>query len=66
MSREVNSEQTDVRMLLSCRVHIGNKNANPRMTSYIATRQKTSEHIINLRMTLEKIKFAARIIAEIE
>ncbi|KAA6353692.1 MAG: putative 40S ribosomal protein SA [Streblomastix strix] len=66
MSREINSEQTDVRMLLSCRVHIGNKNANPRMTPYIATRQKTGEHIINLRMTLEKIKFAARIIAGIE
>jgi small subunit ribosomal protein SAe len=55
-----------IRSMLSAKVHIGSSNASFGMTPYIFSRSKNGTHIINLGMTWEKIKFAARMIHAVE
>lgn len=53
-------------MLLACRSHIGSKNCTTRMTPYVYGRTDDGIYVFNPKMTLEKIRLAARIIAGIE
>lgn len=59
------SEQ-DMQMLLAAQVHLGTKNCNHQMKSYMWKRRNDGIHLINLGKTYEKIVLAARIIAAIE
>lgn len=53
-------------MLLAAQSHIGNKNADHRMSQYVYKRRQDGINIISLQKTWEKLVFAARIIASIE
>ena len=59
-------EQEDIRMLLACRTHVGCKNCTTRMTPYVYGRNAEGNYIFNVKMTLEKIRLAARVICGIE
>ena len=65
-TEKLTPEQEDIRMLLACRTHVGNRNCTTRMTPYVYGRNAEGNYIINVRMTLEKIRLAARIICGIE
>jgi len=62
----LNATEDDIRLLLSAQAHIGAKNLNIQMSSYVWKRRPDGVHIINIGKTWEKIVFAARIIAAIE
>lgn len=46
--------------------HLGMKNCNFQMSSYVYKRRPDGIHVINMHKTWEKVLFAARIIAAIE
>ena len=58
--------ETDMKMMLSAKVHLGTKSVDPNMRRYMWTRKKDGVHIINLGKTWEKLMLAARIIVAIE
>ncbi|KAI8807570.1 ribosomal protein S2, flavodoxin-like domain-containing protein [Cladochytrium replicatum] len=58
--------EQDIQMLLAAQSHIGTKNAEVRMESYVWKRRNDGIHIINIGKTWEKLVLAARIIAGIE
>jgi small subunit ribosomal protein SAe len=67
MSADKNiQEQNDIKMLLSCKSHIGNTNCNIQMIPYIFGKNDKGCHILNPKFTLEKIRLAARAICAIE
>jgi len=53
-------------MLLACQSHVGCKSITMHMTPYVFGRNAEGVHIINPKMTVEKIRLAARIIAGID
>jgi small subunit ribosomal protein SAe len=55
-----------IKLMLGAKVHIGSSNASFGMTPYVFSRAKNGTHIINLGMTWEKIKFAARMIHAVD
>jgi len=56
----------DVQLLLAAQCHIGSKNIDPKMSSYVWKQRADGVHIINISKTWEKIVLAARIIAAVE
>lgn len=58
--------ETDVQMLLSASCHIGSKNCDKHMESYVWKRRADGIHILNLGKTWEKLVLAARAIAAVE
>ncbi|ETW81120.1 hypothetical protein HETIRDRAFT_434917 [Heterobasidion irregulare TC 32-1] len=56
----------EIQMLLAAQAHIGTKNCDKQMESYVWKRRSDGIHIINIGKTWEKIVLAARIIATIE
>ena len=53
-------------MLIAATCHLGSKNCDKHMESYVYKRRTDGVHIINVGKTWEKIVLAARIIAAIE
>lgn len=67
MSKEaITPEQLDIRMLIACKSHIASKNITTHMTPYAYGRMEDGSYVFNPKMTLEKIRLAARIICGIE
>jgi small subunit ribosomal protein SAe len=64
--RELTPKEDDIQKMLAADVHIGTKNMDTRMSSYIWRRRSDMIHIINIEKTWEKIMLAARIIVAIE
>jgi len=62
----LNPTEEDIQLMLAADVHLGAKNANVRMQSYIYKRRADGINLINLAKTWEKLILAARIIATIE
>ncbi|KAI9356299.1 ribosomal protein S2, flavodoxin-like domain-containing protein [Zopfochytrium polystomum] len=58
--------EQDIQQLLAAQSHIGTKNIEVKMSSYVWKRRNDGIHIINIGKTWEKLVFAARIIASIE
>ncbi|GAA5809859.1 structural constituent of ribosome [Mucor flavus] len=62
----LNPTEEDIQLLLSAQCHIGTKNANTRMATYIHKRRADGINLINIGKTWEKLILAARVIASIE
>jgi len=62
----MNQREEDIQKLLAAKVHIGTTNSDHQMTPYIWRRNTEGVHILNIGITVEKIKLAARIIVTIE
>jgi len=58
--------EEDVQKMLACGTHLGTRNLEPAMMSYVWKRRNDGVHIINLHKTWEKLILAARIIVAIE
>jgi small subunit ribosomal protein SAe len=56
----------DLKMLIAAQCHLGSKNCEKKMASYVWNRRADGIHLINIGKTWEKIILAARIIAAIE
>lgn len=48
--------ESDLKMMLQARAHIGTKNADPQAHRYIWRRRADGVHIINLGKTWEKVR----------
>jgi len=62
----LNLKEDDVTKLLAAQAHIGTKNIDVSMLSYVWKRRADGVHIINLGRTWEKLLLAARVIVAIE
>jgi small subunit ribosomal protein SAe len=62
----LNLTEEDVKMMLACDVHIGDRNCGVAMRDYVFKRRADGVHIIDIRKTWEKIVLAARAIVTIE
>ncbi|TFK54572.1 40S ribosomal protein S2 [Heliocybe sulcata] len=62
----LSATEEDIQMLIAAQCHIGTKNCDKQMESYVWKRRPDGIHILNIGKTWEKIVFAARIIAAIE
>lgn len=58
--------ESDIRMMIAGKVHLGDPNADHRMSQYIHGRNQAQNHVFNLGKTWEKIMLAARAIASID
>jgi len=58
--------EDDIKLLLAAQSHLGSKNCDSRMVSYVWKRRSDGIHLINLSKTWEKLVLAARIIVAIE
>jgi len=58
--------EADVRMMIAGKVHLGDPNADHRMSQYIHGRNQAQNHVFNLGKTWEKMLLAARAIASVE
>eukprot|EP01092_Planopodium_desertum_P015960 TRINITY_DN87425_c0_g1_i1.p2 TRINITY_DN87425_c0_g1~~TRINITY_DN87425_c0_g1_i1.p2 ORF type:complete len:289 (-),score=71.28 TRINITY_DN87425_c0_g1_i1:77-943(-) len=58
--------EEDIRMLLAANSHLGTRNLDPMMESYIWKRRVDGFYIMDLRKTWEKLVLAARVIVAIE
>jgi len=58
--------EEDASMLLSAQCHIGSKQLDKNMSSYVYTRRPDGIQLIDIRKTWNKIVLAARVIAAIE
>ncbi|KAF8552201.1 40S ribosomal protein S0 [Imleria badia] len=56
----------EIQLLLAAQCHIGTKNCDKQMESYVFKRRIDGIHIINIGKTWEKLVFAARVIAAVE
>lgn len=56
----------EIRLLLAAQCHIGMKNCDKHMESYVYKRRIDGIHVINIGKTWEKLVLAARIIAAVE
>lgn len=56
----------EIQLLLAAQCHIGGKNCDKQMQSYVWKRRADGIHIINIGKTWEKLVFAARVIAAVE
>jgi len=62
----LSATEDDIQKLLAAQCHIGTKNCDKQMLSYVWKRRVDGIHIINVGKTWEKLVLAARIIAAIE
>jgi len=62
----LNLNEETAKLLLSANAHLGSKNADSHMSSYIFKRRSDGVNIIDIGKTWSKIVLAARIIAAIE
>lgn len=58
--------EQDIRQMIAAKVHLGDTNADHRMSQYFHSRNQSQNHIFKLDKTWEKILLAARAIAAIE
>ncbi|KAJ3101567.1 structural constituent of ribosome [Phlyctochytrium bullatum] len=58
--------ENDIQLMLAAQAHLGTKNLDVGMASYVWKRRNDGIHVINIGKTWEKIVLAARIIAAIE
>jgi len=58
--------EEDVAKMLACQVHLGSRNSNTAMETYIYKRRNDGIHIFDLNKTWAKLSLAARVIAGIE
>jgi len=58
--------EADIRMMIAGKVHLGDTNADHRMSQYFAGRNASLNHVFNLGKTWEKILLAARAIAAVD
>ncbi|KAI0267062.1 ribosomal protein S2, flavodoxin-like domain-containing protein [Gloeopeniophorella convolvens] len=58
--------EEEIQLLLAAQCHIGTKNCDKQMESYVWKRRSDGIHILNIGKTWEKLVFAARIIAAVE
>merc|ERR1712110_932569 len=58
--------EADIRMMIAGKVHLGDPNADHRMSQYIHGVNQAQNHIFNLGKTWEKIMLAARAIAAVD
>lgn len=62
----LSKDNKDILRLLSSNSHIGTKNLSHQMKPYVESKTSEGIHLINPKLTLEKIKLAARVIVTIE
>ena len=58
--------EASIKLMLAAKCHLGSTNCAFHMQPYVFTRAKNGTHIINLGMTWEKIKLAARMILAVD
>merc|ERR1712088_498431 len=58
--------ESDIRMMIAGKVHLGDPNADHRMSQCVHGRNQAQNHIFNLGKTWEKMLLAARAIASVE
>ena len=58
--------EEDVAKMLACQVHLGSRNANRLMETYVWKRRQDGVHVFDLNKTWAKLSVAARIIAGID
>jgi small subunit ribosomal protein SAe len=58
--------ESAIKMMLAAKVHNGSANLSFGMRPYVFSRRKDGTHVINLSMTYEKVKLAARMIYAVE
>ena len=56
----------DITKMLLANAHIGTKNVNFQMASYVHKRKADGTHLINIHKTYEKLVLAARAIVTVE
>jgi small subunit ribosomal protein SAe len=66
MANVLAMKESDLKMMLAAKVHIGTRNVDPHMERYCWNRRNDGVYIINLGKTWEKLMLAARIIVAIE
>jgi len=59
-------QESDVKAMLACGVHLGDENIDAAMLRYVYKRNDKGIHIIDVRKTWEKLLLAARVIVAIE
>ena len=62
----LSKDNKDILRLISSNSHVGTKNLSHKMKPYVESKTNEGVHIINPKLTLEKVKLAARAIATIE
>jgi len=62
----ITQKEEDIQKLLVCKTHIGTRNCDRTMMSYVFKRTMEGIHLIHIGKTWEKIMVAARIIVAIE
>lgn len=55
----------DFEKLIMAKAHLGSKNCNHHMVKYVFRRRRNGVHVIDVRKLMEKLIFAARIIAAV-
>jgi len=66
MAGTMSSREKDMQMMLAAQTHLGTKNVDFQMESYVYKRRSDGIHIINLGHTWEKLMLAARVIVAVE
>jgi len=66
MANALAMKESDLKMMLAAKVHIGTRNVDPNMERYCWNRRNDGVYIINLGKTWEKLMLAARVIVAIE
>ena len=59
---QAQDREASIKLMLAAKCHIGSSNLSFGMTNYAFSRSKSGSYVINLGMTYEKIKLAARMI----
>lgn len=62
----LSKDNKDILRLISSNTHIGTKNLSHQMKPYVESKTSEGVHLINPKLTLEKIKLAARVIVTVE
>jgi len=60
------ASEEDIRRMIAAKVHIGDPNADHRMSQYVHGVNSAQNHIFNLGKTWEKVMMAARAIAAVD
>ncbi|KAF5322224.1 hypothetical protein D9619_001334 [Psilocybe cf. subviscida] len=62
----LSATEEEIQLLLAAQCHIGTKNCDKQMESYVWKRRADGIHILNIGKTWEKLVLAARVIAAVE
>jgi len=62
----LSQKEEDIQKMLVCKTHLGTKNCDAEMRTYVFKRTSENIHLIHLGKTWEKLQVAARIIVAIE